>query len=481
MKEPALLLGSAQRKAALRAALEQVESYLEEVADLPVSVPVDSEGIARHLEGFDFERPLRPKEAVERIARGLREGLVHVAHPSYFGLFNPTPSTMGVAADLLAAGFNPQLATRGHAPLPVAIERRLVRELGVRFGYPPERVEGTFCSGGAEANHTALLAALTRRFPEYPRHGARALRSPPVLYMAGQGHDSVRKAARVSGLGSDSVRELGVDERLRLDPEVLAAQVRVDVEHGYTPFLVVATAGATASGVVDPLAEVAQVAAEEELWMHVDAAWGGGAALVPEQAGLLEGIARADSITFDAHKMLSVPMGAGIFLTRHSILERIFGVSASYMPISTAGEEGGPEPWSSSLQWSRRFIGLKLFLTLAVAGWEGYAATLRRQIAMGDRLRQALAAQSWRVVNETPLPVVCFVDGSSPEGSRSERLEAIAGEVVNGGEAWLSTVRLGSLGPALRAAVCSFRTGEREVDALVAALGRARQRLDDAG
>jgi glutamate/tyrosine decarboxylase-like PLP-dependent enzyme len=127
------------------------------------------------------------------------------------------------------------------------------------------------------------------------------------------------------------------------------------------------------------------------------------------------------------------------------------------------------------MQWSRRFIGLKLFLSLAVAGWTGYEEAIRRQTAMGERLRERLRAEGWAIVNDTPLPVVCFVD-SGKEGRSAPFLEAVAADVVASGEAWLSTVALGEVGPALRACITNYRTGPEDVDALVAALGRARAR-----
>jgi glutamate/tyrosine decarboxylase-like PLP-dependent enzyme len=353
------------------------------------------------------------------------------------------------------------------------IEQHLVRALAGRFGFDPARVEGTFTSGGAEANHTALLTALARAFPEVGRRGLLALRSQPVLYVSPEAHHSFLKAARLCGLGTEAVREVRVDSSLRMIPEDLAARIEEDRAAGCSPFLVVATVGSTSAGAVDPVAELAQVADEAGgLWFHVDAAWGGAAALVPELRWLLDGAARADSLTFDAHKWLSVPMGAGLYVTRHpGILERTFRVAARYMPREG---EALPvaDPYAHTMQWSRRFIGLKLFLSLAVAGWEGYERAVRRMTAMGDRLRQRLGEEGWTVVNDTPLPVVCFT-GSGPEGRSAPFLERIAADVVASGEAWLSTVGLGE-GPALRACVTNYRTGPEDVDALVAALGRAR-------
>jgi glutamate/tyrosine decarboxylase-like PLP-dependent enzyme len=453
--------------------IEAVETYAKGIRKARVAPVLDLEQIRAALAPFDFERPADPLAALDFAVESLWRWQVHTPHPRYFGLFNPAPTTMGIAADALVAAFNPQLAAWSHSPMAAEIEQHLVRALAGRFGFDPARVEGTFTSGGAEANHTALLTAIARAFPEVGRRGLLALRSQPLLYVSPEAHHSFLKAARLCGLGTEAVREVRVDSSLRMIPEDLAARIEEDRAAGFSPFLVVATVGSTSAGAVDPVAELAQVADEAGgLWLHVDAAWGGAAALVPELRWLLDGVVRADSLTFDAHKWLSVPMGAGLYVTRHpGILERTFRVAARYMPREG---EALPvaDPYAHTMQWSRRFIGLKLFLSLAVAGWEGYEGAVRRMTAMGDRLRERLREEGWTIVNDTPLPVVCFVD-SGQEGRAAPFLERIAADVVASGEAWLSTVGLGE-GPALRACVTNYRTGPEDVEALVAALGRAR-------
>jgi glutamate/tyrosine decarboxylase-like PLP-dependent enzyme len=209
------------------------------------------------------------------------------------------------------------------------------------------------------------------------------------------------------------------------------------------------------------------------LWMHADAAWGGAAALVPELAPCIDGIQRADSITFDAHKFLSVPMGAGMFFTRHPRLpERVFAITTDYMPLTH--DQPIVEPHRTTMQWSRRFIGLKLFLSLAVAGWDGYADVIRHQTAMGDLLREKLVEDGWKVVNRTPLPTVCFVDGGQALDNTAESLGAIADAVVEPGKAWISATKIGGTVPVLRACITNFNTQPDDIDALVRDLGRAR-------
>jgi glutamate/tyrosine decarboxylase-like PLP-dependent enzyme len=471
-----LMLDAEARSALWDRLVAAIESYLTGVGDARVAPDLDATAIREALAPFDFERPVPPVEALGFAVDSLWRWQVHTPHPRYFGLFNPATTPMGIAADALVATFNPQMAAWSHSPLAAEVEQHLVRAFAGRFGFDPARTEGTFTSGGAEANHTALATALTRAFPETGRRGLLALRSQPILYVSPEAHHSFLKAARLSGLGTEAVREVRVDAGLRMIPEDLRARIREDREAGLAPFLVVATLGSTSAGVVDPVADLAQVADEEGIWLHADAAWGGAVALAPELKGVIEGISRASSITFDAHKWLSVPMGAGMYLTRHAgILERTFRVSARYMPREAA-TLGVADPYAHSMQWSRRFIGLKLFLSLAAAGWEGYAEAIRHQTAMGDLLRRRLREEGWVLVNDTPLPVVCFVDAQR-EGRSAAFLDGVAMDVVGSGEAWISTVVLGEVGPALRACITNFRTEPGDVEALVASLGRARERL----
>jgi glutamate/tyrosine decarboxylase-like PLP-dependent enzyme len=451
-----------------------IEAYAADVPRLRVE-PIDAkDDPTPFLEAtFDFTGARDPVDVLSRVVECLRKYQVHTPHPGYFGLFNPWPTPMGIAADALVAAFNPQLATFSHSPFAVAAERHLIRALGARLGFTRGAADGTFASGGAEANHTALLVALAERFPDVRARGLRSLPAQPTVYTTSETHHSIVKAAIGAGLGAYAVREVPVDARLAMDPVALSARLDEDAKAGMVPFLVVGTAGTTSSGVIDPLAAIAGVAAAHGLWFHVDAAWGGAAALVPELAPAVAGIAHADSITFDAHKWLSVPMGAGIFLTPHEgALDRTFAVAASYMPHRLAS---APDPYARSMQWSRRFIGLKVLMSLAVAGWDGYAAAIRHQTAMGELLRARLRAAQYEVVNETPLPLVCFVDSARTDGGTAGYLARARNVVGSAGDAWISVARLGAARrPVLRACITNANTAPVDLDRLVDRLRQAR-------
>jgi glutamate/tyrosine decarboxylase-like PLP-dependent enzyme len=463
-----LQLERADREQLWARLMERVERYITSVESYSVTPELAPGKIREELASFDFSQPMTPTGAVDYAADALTKWQVQTPHPKYYGLFNPAPTTMGIAADTLVAAFNPQLAAWSHSPFAVEVERHIINTFAGRFGLPAENAEGTFTSGGMEANHTALLAALTRHFPAFLAHGIRALDAQPVLYLSSESHHSIEKAARLCGLGSDALRRVPVDAELRMRPDALRVAVAEDRRRGFLPFMVVATAGTTNAGVIDPLNEIAQVARDEGLWFHVDAAWGGAAVFVPELRSLLSGVERSDSITFDAHKFLSVPMGAGMFLTPHRILEQTFRVQTAYMPRDAAGLDI-VDPHLSSMQWSRRFTGLKVFLSLLVAGWDGYAEAIRHQTSMGELLRTKLRQAGWTIRNVTQLPVVCF----TRDGLDNEALLRLCARVVASGEAWISTTILAGTETVLRACITNYQTNPEHIEDLVESLGRA--------
>jgi glutamate/tyrosine decarboxylase-like PLP-dependent enzyme len=470
-----LSLTPEERRGMWRELTEAIEEYVSSVKSHRVTPDIDIDALRGRIAEVDFERPLAPKAAVRWVTGLLWNNQIHTPHPRYYGLFNPNPTAMGVAADAIAAAFNPQMAAWGHNPAACEIERYLIESFGEKFGYARGSVAGSFTSGGAEANHTALVCALVDKFPEFAARGARALEGQPVLYVSKESHHSLNKAARMCGIGTDAVVEVPLDGDYLMDPAALERYVERDRAEGRLPFMVVATLGTTNAGLIDPVSRIADVAAREGLWLHSDAAWGGAAVLVPELKNCLDGIERSDSITFDAHKFLSVPMGAGMFFTRHRDLpERTFAITTDYMPLT----HGQPidEPHRTTMQWSRRFIGLKLFMSLMVAGWRGYEETIRHQTAMGDLMRDELEESGWRTVNKTPLPTVCFVDAKNPDGNSLERLAAIANEVVESGKAWISTTTMGGEVAVIRACITNYETRADDIESLVRDLDAARER-----
>ena len=445
--------------------VRRVEARLAaDIASGPIVPSVTPQEIRSYLASrYDFTRPLALDDVVADVEQMLRTWQVQVTHPRYFGLFNPSVTLASIIADTLVAMYNPQLATWRTSPAANEIERHTLAWLTGKFGFPATAI-ASFTNGGAEANLSAVIVALTRTFPDYGEHGLRRLTASPAIYLTSEAHHSFNKIAHMTGLGRRAVRTVASDRHLKMDLGDLARRVAEDRRDGFAPFMVVGTVGTTAAGAIDPLPDLARFCRAEGLWFHVDAAWGGAAIISPALRGNLAGIDAADSITCDAHKWFSVPMAAGMFFCRHAdSVGEAFRVETSYMPGKTVGPV--LDPYTTSVQWSRRFIGLKLFLALAHHGESGYVEMIEHQARMGDVLRKSLTRSGWRVVNTTPLPLVCFTrDGLVT----AKFLAALYARQI----AWMSEVRLGDGAAVVRACITSFRTTESDIEWVVREMGR---------
>src|SRR5438876_782703 len=445
----------------LRRVVAKLESDVANGPIVPSVTPLEIRGYLASR--YDFTKPLALDDVSADVEGMLRTWQVQVTHPRYFGLFNPSVTLASIIGDTLVAMYNPQLATWRTSPAANEIERHTLAWLGGKFGLPAG-ASASFTSGGAEANLSAVIVALTRAFPDYGEHGLGRLGAAPTIYLTGEAHHSFNKVAHMAGLGRRALRAVATDGQLQMDLGDLARRVAEDRHEGLAPFMVVGTVGTTGAGVIDPLPELARFCQAEGLWLHVDAAWGGAAILSPRLRGHLAGIEAADSITCEAHKWFSVPMGAGMFFCRHpDVVGEAFSAQSSYMPGKTAGPV--VDPYTTSGQWSRRFIGLKLFLALAQHGESGYVQIIEHQARMGEVLRESIERAGWRIVNRTPLPLVCFTrDGLVA----SKFLAALYEHQI----AWMSEVRLGDDAPVVRACVTSFRTNESDIEWVVREMSR---------
>jgi aromatic-L-amino-acid decarboxylase len=443
-------------------------AHADGASQIDVSPRLAAEELRFRLGELDPEFPIDAHAAIEWSTSLMDESMVHTTSPLYFGLFNPSPSFMGVIGDLLTAVYNPQLAVWSHAPGPVEIEAWLIQFLGHRIGFIDE-FGGSFTSGGAEANAMAMHLAFTHTFPEFGSKGLRGIGNDSVVYISTESHHAWVKIAHACGVGRDSIRHIPVTGDLKLSTAILRNMIAEDEAAGMRPTLVVGTAGTTSAGIIDGLHEIGSIAAEHDIFFHVDAAWGGAAVLSDTLRPHLDGIESADSVTIDAHKWMSVPMGAGIFLTPHTeLLDETYRISTAYMPDAVADTI---DPYTTTNQWSRRFMGLKLFLTLLTAGRTGYEQQLDHDTELGDYLRQRLTGTGWDTINSTPLPVVCFVDPNAPQDMTHH--QRIVDQVLDTGQAWISTTAVNGQ-PTIRACITSHRTTHKDIDTLVALLQQTR-------
>jgi len=426
----------------------------------PVTPTIDMAAFRAELEAYDFGEPQPLEELLRWTIERMEHGIVQMANPRYFGLFNPGPNFPAQCADRVASLFNPQLASSASSPVPVELERHVIRAIAQRAALGGDAT-GHFATGGSEANYTALLCALTGAHPGFAVDGARAFAGPARFYTSRDCHIAWLKIAHQAGVGRAALRLVDTDGRGRMDPQALLRAIAEDRANGAVPVMVVATAGTTAAGMIDPLHACADIAQQERLWYHIDAAWGGAALASDRLRKVLAGIERADSITIDAHKWMATTMGCAIFITRHGpLLSEAFHASTSFMPSSVSGLD----PYLNSVQWSRRFLGLRLFLALAAAGWEGLGAHVERSVEVVDRVKERLIGLGWTVANDSPLAVLDAVPPADLGDVRD-----LVRRVVAGGRAWVAPTTFEGR-DVVRICATNGETTLEDVDVLVAAL-----------
>ena len=436
----------------------------ERMATHSVRPSFDQAKFRAELAAFTFDRPHELGAALHWVVEQMEHGNVQVTHPRYFGLFNPAPSFPAQCADRIAAAFNPQLASATTSPAAVAIERHVTDALARRAGLP-DGAGGHFTTGGSEANFTALICALTAAHQDFASKGVRCFAGAPRIYVSRDAHLAWIKIAQMAGIGRQAVRLVATDGAGRLDAAQLDCVLRDDIAAGDVPVMIAATAGTTGAGMIDPLTACADVANATHVWFHVDAAWGGALIASCTHAKQLRGMERADSVTIDAHKWFATTMGCGVFLARRSAdLVATFHVRTSFMPPGLAQDD----PYATTVQWSRRFLGLRLFLSLAAAGWEGHGAQVDHAIGLAALLARDLQSLGWRVVNASPAAVLCVLP---PD--RAPAADIIVQRVVAAGRAWVSTTRFEGV-QVVRVCISNGRTTTQDVAELVTALEAAR-------
>ena len=454
--------------------IDQIDSFYSSLPDRPVQLPLEqrSYGPLHHAlpeAGEDAEKVL------DQLFREMVEQGFHVPSANYFGLMNPTPTYMGVLGEALVAGLNPQLATLARSQLASKIELETVRWIGERVGWPGA-FNGTLTSGGNEANFSGLALALASKFPNVVEEGVAAIGAQPVCYASAESHHSLDKSAGLLGIGRKALRRVGVNEAAQLDPQELEQAIAEDRATGRKPFCVVATAGTTNSGTVDDLTALSEVCREQQLWLHVDGAYGGVAIFSNQHRGLVRGIERADSLTIDPHKWLAMPFAAGVILTSHpEILERTFSVAAPYMPKAAGAQL--PDNSRISTQWTRRMNSLKLWLTLRVHGRQAYEDLIDRQLRLAKSFADwVTASDDFELAVAPMLPIVTFRLKSDGQQQLAVEHDAIVEEVTRDGSRWISETKVRG-GSVLRMMVISYLTEERHLLGLEAALANAARRL----
>ncbi len=341
-------------------------------------------------------------------ARWVAPYAVDNRHPRFFGWVHGTGTPLGVVAELLAAGMNANLGGREHAA--VYVERAVLAWWREVFGLPAGTT-GIVTTGSSMANVIAVLVARRHAAGESVRTAGVAGAGMLVGYTSRDAHGSLARAFDVAGLGTDALRPLAIDARRRLDLDALRSAIAADRAAGRRPFLIAATAGSAATGAVDDLVALADIAAAEGLWFHVDGAFGALARLSPTDRGLVNGIERADSLAFDFHKWLHVPYDAGAVLVRDGALHAAtFADEAPYLLRAEEGAAAG-RPWFTDFgpELSRGFRALKVWFAMKTFGLDALGATIERSCALARALGTRIEREpALELLAPVTLNIVCF-------------------------------------------------------------------------
>ena len=453
--------------------LDDMFDYLERIRERGAWQPIPDAVRAR----FRGELPLGPSELSVVHAEFLQNILPYSngnAHPGFLGWVHGGGTAAGMLAEMLAAGLNANLGGRDHAP--IEVERQIVHWMRELFGFPPS-ASGLFVTGTSMANLIAVIIARDQALGfEIRRAGVPAGKKRLTAYASVAAHGSLRRAFDFCGLGSEALRLTPVDTQQRVNIAALRSMIAADRAAGYTPFLLIGTAGTVDTGAIDDLDGLVVVAGEQDLWLHVDGAYGALGILAPEIAPRLAGIEAADSLAFDFHKWGQVPYDAGFLLVRDGELHRkAFESPAAYLEREKRGLAGGsPWPCDFGPDLSRGFRALKTWFTLKVYGLHALGQTIGRTCELARYLERRIAESGeLELAAPVALNIVCF----RYRCADADRVNArIVVELQESGVAAPSTTRIGG-DTAIRAAITNHRTEARDIDALVDATLRIGRTL----
>ena len=467
--------------------VDQLADFLEALPRGPVTREESPSAVreALDLSGPLPETGMDPDTLLERTAQLLFDHSLFNGHPRFFGYITAPPAPIGILADFLAAGVNPNVGAWVLSPAATEIEAQTVRWIASFIGYPAD-CGGLLVSGGNMANFVCFLAARDAKAGWNVRERGTGARAPSGLrvYASVETHTWLQKAADLAGLGTASIRWIPTDRRLRVDVTLLRRQIEADLAAGDVPCMVVGTAGSVSTGAVDPLSDVAAVCRDHDVWFHVDGAYGGFAAAVPEAPDDLRGLTLADSIAVDPHKWLYAPLEAGCALVRDP--ERLRAAFA-YHPPYYHFDERATNYVDYGPQNSRGFRALKVWLAFRHAGAAGYrtmiADDIRLSRAMADAVRRCDSLQL--VTQELSITTFRYLPPDLQAKAGDETVEryldalnrTLLDRLQRRGEAFVSNAVIDGR-YVLRACIVNFHTSQTDVEALSEIAVRLGRELD---
>ncbi len=453
-------------------AVDMLADRLAQLHDLPVRRPVPPDLREKILHQPVPEDVTDADTLLTTIQSDILPYPMGNASSRFFAWVNSPPAPLGIIAELLAAGHNASVAGGDHAA--TYIEHAVLNWLKTLFHLPSDS-GGLLCSGGSVANIIALAVMRHVQAGGNMRaHGFNGESAPMVVYTSTQGHSCLQKAIELLGIGNDYLRRIPVNDRYEMDIAALQAQIAADKAAGLRPVCIAASAGTVNTGAIDPLNALADICEQENLWLHVDGAYGGMGILARPE--LYSGMERADSLAIDPHKWLYMPVECGcVFVRDEAKMRETFSVIPPYL------RDDRDMPWFSEygIQQTRGFKALKLWVVMQQIGIEGYRDLIQRDIDLSKTLQSKIRHHpDFELTAAGELSITCF--RYAPAGIAAEQLDELNRELVlivqREGQAFLTTTILNNQ-RVLRVCIVNFRTTDADLDILLAALADAGQRL----
>ena len=460
--------------------LDDAIAYLKDVRDRPVWREMPTE--VRSFFGTSLPRSPAPvADVYDDVARNVMPYPMGNVHPRFWSWYMGSSNFTGALGDFLAAIQGSNLGGGNHAA--ALMDSQVVNWMKEMVGFPAS-AGGTLVSGGSMANIIGLTVARNvKAGVDVRERGVGAIPRPLRYYASDQVHSCHRKAVEMLGLGNRALRRIQTDAGLRIDIAALKAAIAEDREAGFRPACVIGTAGTVNTGAVDDLQTLASVAAEEDLWFHVDGCIGALIVIAPENRSLVAGIEQADSIALDPHKWLHAPFEAGCALVRDASAHRnTFAVTPEYLESTPRGLASGEWLHDYGLQTSRGFRALKIWMALKEHGVEKFGRLIDQNIAQARYLTQLIEAEpALELMAPTTINIVSFRHRLA--GASEERLKAFNTEIMlrlqEGGVAALSDTTVQGR-HCLRVAIANHRTRREDLDLLVAEMLRLGREIADA-
>jgi glutamate/tyrosine decarboxylase-like PLP-dependent enzyme len=413
---------------------------------------------------------------------------LHNGHPNFLGYITSSASPLGALADLLAAAVNSNLGKWELSPIASEIETQSVRWLADMIGFERD-CGGVMVSGGNMANFLAFVAARTAVAPwDIREQGNYGDTRRLTAYASAETHTWIQKAADVCGLGARGIRWIETDDDGRMRLDLLRAQIEKDRAAGRLPFLVVGTGGSVSTGIVDPVRKLAAICDEQDVWFHVDGAYGAPAAVLPEAPDDLRALGLADSVALDPHKWLYCPIEVACVVTKSKdALQQAFSFRPEYYHFD-ASQPTGIDYFELGMQNTRGFRALKVWLSLRQAGRQGFIDSIRGDVRLAERLYDKVDARNDFEAHAVHLSITTFryvpADlADSASESIAEYLnvlnKALLAELQSGGELFLSNA-IANGRYLLRSCIVNFRTLQEDIDAVPASIAEIGSRLDSA-